>query len=298
MDRIVEMGTFVAVADEQSFSAAAKRLGLSAPTVTRTVSALEERLGVRLLTRTTRSVRLTEAGNRFVEDARRILAEISAAEQLAAGANVIARGTLRMTAPVLFGEMFVVPVMREFLSAHPQVVAQLMLLDRVINIVEEGIDIALRIGRFDDSGLQSVRLGSVRRMLVASPHYLAAHGVPQRQADLQAHRIVMSVGHDASPDWGFGEGAASSSVRIKPALTVSTLRAAIDSARAGWAITRVLSYQVQDALRDGQLQGVLEALEPAPLPVCLVFPHSRQPSAKLMAFIDLASERLTAALGD
>lgn len=137
MDRILEMGTFVAVADAQSFSAAAKKLGLSPPTVTRIVSALEERLGARLLTRTTRSVRLTEAGLRFVDDARRILSEVSDAEQVAAGAQVIARGALRMTAPVLFGEMFVVPVVREFLSMHPQLVAQLMLLDRVINIVEE-----------------------------------------------------------------------------------------------------------------------------------------------------------------
>ena len=296
MDRILEMTTFVAVAEAQSFSAAAKKLGLSPPTVTRAVSALEERLGARLLARTTRSVRLTEAGLRFVDDARRILSGIAEAEQAAAGARVIARGALRVTAPVLFGEMFVLPVMREFLSAHPQVVAQVMLLDRVINIVEEGIDIALRIGRFDDSGLQSIELGSVRRMLVASPTYLAAHGAPQSPADLHAHRIVMSVGHNASLDWRFGDGAATSSVRVAPALSVSTLRAAIDSARAGWAITRVLSYQVQDALRDGQLQGVLEAFEPAPLPVCLVFPPSRRPSAKLMAFIDLASERLTAAL--
>ena len=296
MDRILEMTTFVAVAEAQSFSAAAKKLGLSPPTVTRTVSALEERIGARLLTRTTRSVRLTEPGLRFLDDARRILHEISEAEQVAAGSRVIARGALRMTAPVLFGEMFVLPVMREFLSAHPQVVAQVMLLDRVINIVEEGIDIALRIGRFDDSGLQSIELGSVRRMVVASPAYLVAHGTPQSPADLHSHRIVMSVGSNASHDWRFGDGVATSSVRVAPALSVSTLRAAIDSARAGWAITRVLSYQVQEALRDGQLQGVLEAFEPAPLPVCLVFPPSRRPSAKLMAFIDLASERLTAAL--
>ncbi len=296
MDRILEMTTFVAVAEAQSFSAAAKKLGLSPPTVTRTVSALELRLGARLLTRSTRNVRLTEAGSRFVDDARRILSEISEAEQAAAGAHVVARGALRMTAPVLFGEMFVVPVLREFLSAHPQVVAQVMLLDRVINIVEEGVDIALRIGRFDDSSLQSIELGSVRRMLVASPTYLAAHGTPQSPDDLHAHRIAMSVGQSASHDWRFGDGAARSSVRVAPTLSVSTLRAAIDSARAGWAITRVLSYQVRDALREGQLQGVLEAFEPAPLPVCLVFPPSRRPSAKLMAFIDLASERLAAAL--
>lgn len=298
MDRILEMTAFVAVAEAQSFSAAAKKLGLSPPTITRTVSALEERLGAPLLVRTTRSVRLTDAGRHFLDDARRILGDIAEAEQAAAGARVVARGALRMTAPVLFGEMFVLPLLREFLSLHPQLTAQLVMLDRVVNIVEEGIDIALRIGRFDDSGLQSIELGSVRRMLVASPGYLAAHGTPHQLADLRQHRLTMSAGHSASQEWNFGTGATSTSVHVDPTLTVSTLRAAIDSAREGWSITRVLSYQVRDDLRAGRLAGVLEALEPPPLPVCLVFPQSRRPSARLMAFIDLASERLSAVLAD
>ena len=169
MDRISEMTAFVAVAEAQSFSAAAKKLGLSPPTITRTVSALEDRLRAPLLVRTTRSVRLTDSGRQFLDDARRILGEIEQAEQLAAGAQVIARGALRITAPVLFGEMFVLPLLRDFLSAHPQLTARLMLLDRVVNIVEEGIDLALRIGRFEDSGLQSIELGCVRRILVAEP---------------------------------------------------------------------------------------------------------------------------------
>lgn len=298
MDRILEMTAFVAVAEGHSFSAAAKKLGLSPPTITRTVSALEDRLGAPLLVRTTRSVRLTDAGRQFLEDSRRILAEIVEAEQAAAGAQVVARGALRMTAPVLFGEMFVLPLLREFLSLHPQLTAQLIMLDRVVNIVEEGIDIALRIGRFDDSGLQSIELGSVRRMLVASPGYLAAHGTPRQLADLRLHRLTMSAGHSASHEWNFGTGAAATSVHVEPTLTVSTLRAAIDSAREGWSITRVLSYQVHDDLRAGRLAGVLEELEPPPLPVCLVFPQSRRPSARLMAFIDLATERLTAVLAD
>ena len=193
------MTAFVAVAEAHSFSAAAKKLGLSPPTITRTVSALEDRLRAPLLVRTTRSVRLTDAGRQFLDDARRILGEIAQAEQLAAGDQVIARGALRMTAPVLFGEMFVLPLLRDFLSAHPQLTARLMLLDRVVNIVEEGIDLALRIGRFEDSGLQSIVLGSVRRILVAAPGYLAAHGTPRLPADLHAHRLTMSVGNDASP---------------------------------------------------------------------------------------------------
>ncbi len=295
MDRIVEMTAFVAVAEAQSFSAAAKKLGLSPPTITRSVSALEDRLGARLLIRTTRSVRLTDAGQQFFEDARRILGEISDAEQAAAGAQIIARGALRVTAPVLFGEMFVLPLLRDFLAKHPQLTAQLMLLDRVVNIVEEGIDLAVRIGRFEDSGLQSIELGSVRRMLVAAPDYLASQGTPMEPIDLHAHRLVMSTGNNASQEWSFGMDA-STTIRVEPTMTVSTLRAAIDSARAGWAITRVLSYQVHDDLKAGRLVGVLENFQSAPLPVCLVFPHSRRPSAKLMAFIDLASERLATAL--
>ncbi|MBP6627493.1 MAG: LysR family transcriptional regulator [Arenimonas sp.] len=298
MDRILEMTAFVAVAEAQGFSAAAKKLGLSPPTVTRTVSALEDRLGAPLLVRTTRSVRLTDAGRHFLEDARRILGDIADAEQAAAGARVVARGALRVTAPVLFGEMFMLPLLRQFLSSHPQLTAELLMLDRVVNIVEEGIDIALRIGRFEDSGLQSIELGSVRRMLVASPGYLAAHGTPRQLADLRLHRLTMSAGNSASHEWGFGTGATATSVHVEPMLTVSTLRAAIDSARDGWSITRVLSYQVRDDLQAGRLAGVLEDQEPPPLPVCLVFPQSRRPSARLMAFIDLASERLSAALAD
>lgn len=296
MDRLVEMTAFVAVADAQSFSAAARKLGLSAPSITRSVAALEARLGARLLVRTTRSVRLTDAGLQFLEEARRILADIEEARQLAAGSQVVARGTLRMTAPMLFGEMFVQPLLREFLSAHPQLRAQLLLLDRVVNIVEEGIDLALRIGHFEDQNLQRVELGQVRRMLVAAPAYLAEHGIPRAPAELSEHRITLFVGSNASPDWTFGEGERTLTHRVTPALTVNTLRAAIDGARAGWAITRVLSYQVQDDLAAGRLVPVLADHEPPALPVSLVFPHSRRPSAKLMAFVDLASERLEALL--
>ncbi len=296
MDRIAEMNAFVAVADAESFSAAATKLGLSPPTVTRAVAALELRLGARLLTRTTRSVRVTEAGRRFRDDARRILDAIAEAEQSAAGARVVARGRLGVTAPVLFGEMFVQPVLREFLSRHPRLTAQLMLQDRVVNLVEEGIDVALRIGQVDDAGLQSVELGSVRRMVLAAPSYLAAAGTPRHPTELAHHRLAMSVGSNAAMEWRFGSGPTAITVPVEPVLTASTLRPAIDAAREGWALTRALSYQVSDDLRSGRLVSVMEEHEPPRLPVCLVFPQSRRPSAKLMAFVDLASERLRAAL--
>ena len=296
MDRIVEMNAFVAVAQAHSFSEAAKNLGVSPSSVTRSVSALETRLGARLLQRSTRSMHLTDAGRHFLDDARRILAQIEQAEQGASQSAMVTRGTLGVTAPVLFGEMFVQPVLREFLTLHPLLSAQLLLLDRVVNIVEEGIDIALRIGRFDDSSLQTVELGFVRRMLVAAPSYLARHGTPQTPADLSAHRITQSIGNNASPNWVFASGATTKAVRVEPALTVNTLRAAIDSAREGWAITRALSYQVQEDVLAGTLHPLLVEFEPPTLPVCLVFPSSRRPSAKLMAFVELASERIAARL--
>lgn len=296
MDRIAEMRTLVAVADAASFSEAAQRLGLSPPTVTRSIAALERRLGARLVARTTRSLRLTEAGLQFVEDARRALGEIEAAEQSAAGRHARARGTLRLTAPVLFGEIHLLPLLRAFLDHYPEVQAEALLLDRVVNLVEEGLDVALRIGGDDDSGLESVPLGSVRRMLLAAPAYLQQHGTPQTPQDLGHHRIAMSVGASASRTWFFGGEANATSVRIDPVLAVSSLRAAIDAARAGWALTRALSYQVQEDLADGSLLPVLEAYEPPPLPVRLVYPASRRPSARLMAFVELASERIAAAL--
>jgi DNA-binding transcriptional LysR family regulator len=296
MDRIAEMRTLVAVADAASFSEAAQRLGLSPPTVTRSIAALERRLGARLVARTTRSLRLTEAGLQFVEDARRALGEIEAAEQSAAGRHARARGTLRLTAPVLFGEIHLLPLLRVFLDQYPEVQAEALLLDRVVNLVEEGLDVALRIGGEDDSGLETVPLGSVRRMLLAAPAYLQQHGTPQTPQDLGHHRIAMSVGASASRTWFFGAEANATSVRIDPVLTVSSLRAAIDAARAGWALTRALSYQVQEDLADGRLLPVLEAYEPPPLPVRLVYPASRRPSARLMAFVELASERIAAAL--
>lgn len=296
MDRISEMRTLVAVADAGSFSDAAKRLGLSPPTVTRTIAALEQRLGARLFVRTTRSVRMTDAGAQFAEDARRLLADIDLAQQIAAGQHGHARGVLRITAPVLFGEQYLMPVLREFLDAHPEVTANVLLVDRVTNLLEEGLDVALRIGSAHDAGLEVVEVGHVRRMVVASPAYLQRHGVPGSPRDLSHHRIAVSVGASASLEWSFGDGGHGESVRVTPALSVSTLRAAIGEAKAGWAMTRVLSYQVQDDIAAGRLQAVLESDEPPPLPVCLVFPRSRIPSARVMSFVELAAERLGAAL--
>lgn len=292
MDRILEMTAFVAVAEAESFSAGARTLGLSASTVTRSIAALEARLGARLLLRTTRAVRLTDAGRQFLDDAKRLLREIEDADQAVGNAAGRARGELRITAPILFGEMHLLPVLREFLDLYPDARARLLLLDRVINIIEEGIDLALRIGRFDDSSLASIELGNVRRMLVASPAYLARHGAPAHPRELDRHRIAQSTGNSASREWLFREHGQALSVHIEPTLTVSSLRATIDCARESWSLARVLSYQVREEIEAGTLVGVLCDFEPAPLPVCLVFPPSRRPSATLMHFVELASARL------
>lgn len=296
MDRLSEMRTLVAVADAGNFTEAARRLGLTPPTVTRNIAALEQRLGTRLFVRTTRSVRMTDAGMRFAEDARRLLAEFDLAGQIAAGRHGHPRGVLRITAPVLFGEQYVMPVLREFLDLHPEVTASVLLLDRITHLVEEGLDLALRIGPVEDAGMEIVELGEVRRMVVAAPAYLQRHGEPRQPQALAEHRVVVSVGASASLDWTFDEDGQERTVRIAPAVSVSTLRAAIGEARAGWALTRVLSYQVREELADGRLQPVLEAFEPSPLPVRLVFPRSRIPSARLMAFVEHATRRLGAAL--
>lgn len=296
MDRLSEMRTLVAVADAGNFSEAAKRLGLTPPTVTRNIAALEQRLGTRLFVRTTRSVRMTDAGVRFAEDARRLLTDIDLAGQIAAGRHGQARGVLRMTAPVLFGEQYLMPVLRTFLDRHPEVSASVLLLDRITHLVEEGLDLALRIGPVEEAGMEVVELGEVRRMVVAAPAYLQRAGTPRHPQDLVEHRIAVSVGASASLDWDFIEEGRACSVRVSLALSVSTLRAAIGEAQAGWAVTRVLSYQVRDELADGRLQAVLAAFEPPPLPVRLVFPRSRIPSARLMAFVDLATRQLGEAL--
>lgn len=296
MDRIAEMRTLIAVADAGSFSEAAKRLGLTPPTITRSIAAMEQRLGARLFVRTTRSVRLTDAGAQLAEDARRLLDEIDLAQQVAAGQHGHARGTLRLTAPVLFGEQYVMPILREFLDQNPDVGASVLLVDRVTNLVEEGLDLAVRIGAAHDAAMEVIEVGHVRRMVVASPDYLQAHGRPEHPRDLARHRIAVSVGASANLDWTFGEGDHSQAIHVAPTLSVSTLRAAIGEAQAGRMLTRVLSYQVLDDLATHRLHAVLEAFEPPPLPVCLVFPRSRIPSARVMAFVELATERLGAAL--
>jgi DNA-binding transcriptional LysR family regulator len=294
MDRLQAMTTFVAVVDSGGFASAARKLNLSPPVVTRAVAELEERLGLSLLTRTTRIVRVTDAGARFAEDCRRILADIEESETAATGAHAAPRGTLSLTAPVLFGQLYVTPILVRYLQQYPEVDAQCLFLDRVVNVVEEGIDVAVRIGELPDSSLHAARVGRVRRVLVAAPAYLKAQGVPQRPEDLARHTIASASGVAPVSEWRFNDGGKPLLQRLQPRLRTTTNDSAIAAAVAGLGITRLLSYQVAAHVRSGALQVLLEDFETAPLPVHVVHHEGRRATQKVRAFIDLAVERLRA----
>ncbi len=292
MDRFQEMQVFLVVAEEQGFAAAARRLNMSPPSVTRAVAALEERIGTLLLARTTRSVHITEAGQRYVEDCRRILAELEEAEESAAGSHAIARGQLTLTAPVLFGELFVTPVLVDYLEQHPAVSIKALLVDRVVSMVDEGIDVAVRIGNLPDSGLHTVKVGEVRRVVCASPAYLNQHGRPQHPDQLSEARVVEAASSSLVSDWRFAGPEGPLSVRPEPRLIVTANQAAINAACLGWGLTRVLSYQVAGKVAAGELEIVLEHFELPPLPIHVVYQGGRKVPAKVRTFVDFCAERL------
>jgi DNA-binding transcriptional LysR family regulator len=290
MDRFHLMNVFVAVAEEKGFAATARRLHLSPPAVTRAVAALEDQLGVKLLNRTTRFVRVTEAGRRYLEDAKRILDDLKAADEAAAGINAAPRGQMVITAPVLFGRMFVMPGIVDYLNTYPGTEVSAMFLDRIVNLLEEGIDVGIRIGELPDSSLRALRVGSVRRVVCASPQYLQRNGLPRKPQDLPGHSIIASSAGNYAFDWRFDNVA----LRIQPRLTVTTNDAAIEAACSGFGITRLLSYQVAQQLDEGGLELILEKYEPAPLPIYIVHREGRFAAARIRAFVDLMAKRLRA----
>lgn len=290
MDRFHLMSVFVAVAEEEGFAAAARRLHMSPPAVTRAVAALEDQLGVKLLNRTTRFVRTTEAGKRYLEDTKRILGEVNAADEAAAGINAAPRGHLTITAPVLFGRMFVMPGIVDYLDTYPDTEISAMFLDRIVNMLEEGVDVGIRIGELPDSSLRALRVGSIRIVLCASPEYLQRHALPRKPQDLLNHSMIASSAGNNVIDWRFDKVG----LRIQPRLTVTTNDAAIEAARYGFGITRLLSYQVAPQLDEGGLKIILENYEPPPLPVYIVHREGRYASARIRAFVDLMAKRLRA----
>jgi DNA-binding transcriptional LysR family regulator len=298
MDRLDAMNAFVVTVEAGGLSAAARKLGRSAAAVTRTVAALERHVGVALLRRTTRGVSLTEAGERYLAACRRVLADIAEAERLAAGARSAVRGTLTVTAPSTFGALHVRPILDAYLAAHPEVTARLQLLDRVVNLVDEGIDVGVRIALLPDSSLLSTRVGEVRRVLCASPDYCARRGRPKAPQDLAQHTCISFSGTTPTDTWTFAAGRSGRPrhVKVRPVLTVNSALAAIGSAIDGHGVTCVLSYQVAGELASGRLLRLLPEHEPAPLPVHLVYPPASIATARVRAFIDLAAPRLRATL--
>ncbi len=292
MDRFHEMQVFLAVAEEAGFAAAARRLNTSPPSVTRAIAAMEQRIGTQLLARTTRSLHLTEAGQRYLEDCRRILAELSEAEEAAAGSYSIPCGQLSVTAPVLFGELFVAPALGEYLDRFPQVNINALLVDRVVNMNDEGVDVAVRIGHLPEPGQQAIEVGEVRRVVCASPAYLARHGRPLRPEQLREAKIVASSASQRVHEWAFVDDGLPLTVPIEPRLAVTANNAAVALARLGWGMTRVLSYQVAAAVAAGELEVVLQDFEPAALPIRVVFQNNGRVPAKVSTFVDFLAERL------
>ncbi|MCC7194664.1 MAG: LysR family transcriptional regulator [Gemmatimonadaceae bacterium] len=296
MDRLHEVEVFVAVADAGSFAKAGARLRLSPPAVTRALAALEDRLGARVFNRTTRSMTITDVGRRFLESARRVLADLDTAEKEAVGEAAMPQGHLAITASVTFGRSALAPVVCDFLAQHPRVTVSVLLLDRVVNLVEEGLDVAVRIGHLPDSNLIAKRIGAVHRILVASPTYLARRGTPASPTDLRLHSVIAFTGLLPNREWRFLNGQKPGTVTLRPTFEINDAVAAIQAAELGHGITIVLSYMVRDQLRDGALRPVLDAFTLPPQPVHLVYPHARLVAPKVRAFIDFAAPRLTTAL--
>lgn len=288
MDRFQAMSVFVAVADAGSLTGAAQTLGLSPPAVTRSLAALESQVGLRLFHRTTRALRLTEAGAGYLEDCRRILGEVREAEEALAGSGTVPRGTVTLTAPVLFGQLHVMPLLREFLDLYPEVRARALLLDRVVSLVEEGIDIGVRLGELPDSALYALRVGQVRRVVCASPEYLAQHGRPAQPADLKKHRLIFN---EPARGWRFSGGTVGG---VEPALTVNSNAAAVDAAASGWGVARLVSYQVASLVGDGRLEVLLEEHELPAWPVHLVTQEGRRMPARVRLLLEMLCERLRA----
>ncbi|CAN7322657.1 LysR family transcriptional regulator [Mesorhizobium amorphae] len=292
MDRLEAMSLFVAAAEAGSLSAAGRRFGIPLATVSRKVSDLEGHLNTRLLNRSTRRLTLTDAGQAYLAACRRILDEVGEAERSAAGEYSVPTGELIITAPIVFGRLYVLPIVTAFLAAYPEVTVRLTLADRITQLVEEHIDLAVRIGDLPVSSLVAIRVGSIRRVVCASPAYLAEHGTPQTPQDLAAHSCITFENLSAPAAWTFVAGKSELAIPVRSRLRVNTAEAAIDAAIAGVGVTRVLSYQIAAEVRAGTLCPILQEFEPPPWPVSLVHAGQGLLPVKLRAFLDFAAPRL------
>ncbi|MFC7297320.1 LysR family transcriptional regulator [Herminiimonas aquatilis] len=291
MDRLDELEVFIAIMDTGSLIGASRKLRRSAPAVTRLLGSLEQRIGTRLLERTTRHLAATEAGTRLLQHARQVLSEYEQAVQEDPSAPM--RGTLRVTAPVVFGRRHVAPIVNSYLDLYPEMRVELVINDRNIDLIDEGIDIAVRIGPLADTSLVARRVGQVHSVLVASPDYIKRRGKPRLLADLSSHDVIFNSGFGSASEWRFRVNGRDQVVPLTPRLTVNEIDAVLLSAKAGRGVARLLSYQVADELANGSLVRIFPKMETAMLPVHLVLPSARLMALKSRAFIDHAVARFS-----
>jgi DNA-binding transcriptional LysR family regulator len=292
MDKLHAMSTFVHIAEQGSLTRAAELLDTSLPSVVRTLAALEAALGVRLLNRTTRKLALTHEGRDYLERCRIILADIDEAEQVLTSQQHEPSGNLHVTAPVLFGQLYVTPIITSFIAQHRKVNVELLLLDRVVNLVEEGIDVALRIGELADSSLVAIPVRHIRRVVCASPKYLKQAGIPKHPAELAQHHCVRTSGLTPSQTWQFFDKGRALHVPVSGPFVCNQVGASVDACVSGLGFGMFLSYQVQHLLAQKKLALVLERFEPAPLPISIVYPHAKLLSTRVRCFVDWATPRL------
>ena len=285
MDKLRAMQVFVQIVEAGSLTGAAAVLGMSGPAVVRSLAALERAIGVRLLQRTTRRSSLSDEGREYYERCKRVLAAVDEADTSMSARRSEPHGRLRITAPATYGRMYVAPIVNAFIARYPAVEVELLLLDRVVDLIEEGLDAAVRIGELPDSTLVARALGETRRVVCAAPAYLRRAGIPKTPAELQAHRCIVFSGLAAANEWAFG--AKRQRVAVRPVLRTNQVDAALDACIRGLGCGQFLSYQVEAALREGKLKRLLKEYEPPPLPIHIVYPHAR-PSSNVRAFIDLA----------
>jgi DNA-binding transcriptional LysR family regulator len=293
MDKLRAMQIFVQIVESGSLTAAADSMRMSPPTVVRSLAALERATGVRLLNRTTRRLSLTDEGREYYERCKRVLGEIDEAEAALSARRALPRGRLRITASVMYGRLRVAPIVAEFLQRHPGVEIELLLLDRVVDLVEEGIDLGVRIAQLPESSVVAVAVGETRRITCASPAYLKRAGVPKVPRDLAQHRCIAFSGLSSGGEWMLGHGRGER-VRVRPVLTTNQVDAAVDACVRGLGCGQFLSYQVQGLLAAGALRRLLPDHEPPALPIHVVYPHGRLLSPNVRAFVDFAVPKLRA----
>ena len=294
MDKLRSIETFIEIAERGSLTAAAAALDTSPPTVVRRLAELEANLGVRLFNRTTRRIRLTDEGDRYLSICKAVLGQLEQAEEALFETKAKPAGKLVVTAPVLFGRLHVAPLIMKFMRAHPELTVELLLLDRSIDLIEEGVDVAVRIGHLNDSTLHAVPVGFLQRVLCASPEYLKRNGTPRNPHALDAHAIIRLTGRSVLSEWQFRDNDSTQTVRLAPCFTTNSVDAAINACRDGMGICAFLSYMVQAPVKAGELRPVLRKYETDSIPITMLYPHAKLISARVRAFIDFAAPLLRA----